>query len=433
MARPQERSPAQPRRPVEPLGTATRRASLRLLDAVLRRGEALEAALPAATRAVHGPDRALAHAIAAEALRRLPDLDALIDGATRQRLPDDAKARMALRIALVQALSLGTPPHAAIATVLPLIDGGPRRLVHGVFGTVMRGGARLPDVPTLPAEVAARWTAAWGEGAVDGIARAIAAPPPLDLTLRDPREAEAWAERLGGYSLLPGHLRLRERAVVADLAGYDEGAWWVQDIAASLPARVLGAGGGSVVDVCAAPGGKTLQLSAAGWQVTALDIAASRLERFAANLSRTGLRAQTVCADALVWSPPAPVDAVLLDAPCSASGIIRRHPDVMYRAHAAIIAEAAVLQTRLLARAADWVRPGGQLVYATCSLEPVEGEERLAAFLAERQDYAVAPITIPLPDGVVPTPEGWLRLTPALLPEQGGCDGFFAARLVRRP
>ena len=439
MARSQDRPPAPPRHdtrsrsPAEPLGTATRRAALRLLDAVLRRGEALEAALPAATRAVHGPDRALAHAIAAETLRRLPDLDALIDGATRQRLPDDAKARMALRIALAQALSLGTPPHAAIATVLPLVDGGPRRLVHGVFGTVMRGGARLPETATLPAEVAARWTAAWGKPVVEGIARAITAPPPLDLTMRDPGETAAWAERLGGDSLLPGHLRLRERAAaVADLPGYDEGAWWVQDIAASLPARLLGAGNGSAVDVCAAPGGKTLQLAAAGWRVTALDIAAPRLERFAANLLRTGLRAETVCADALTWTPPRLADAVLLDAPCSASGIVRRHPDVMYRAHASIVAEMAALQARLLARAADWVRPGGQMVYATCSLEPDEGEARLAAFLAERDDYAVAPIETPLPDGIAPTPEGWLRLTPALLPQQGGCDGFFAARLIRR-
>ena len=431
MARSQDSS-APPRRPAEPLGTATRRAALRLLDAVLRRGEALEAALPAATRAVHGPDRALAHAIAAETLRRLPDLDALIDGATRQRLPDDAKARMALRIALAQALSLGTPPHAAIATVLPLVDGGPRRLVHGVFGAVLRGGATLPEVPTLPDAVAARWTVAWGEAVVGGIARAIATPPPLDLTLREPGGTEAWAARLGGDSLLPGHVRLRERAVIADLPGYAEGAWWVQDIAASLPARLLGPGAGSVVDVCAAPGGKTLQLAAAGWRVTALDIAAPRLERFAANLARTGLRAETVCADALAWTPPAPVDAVLLDAPCSASGIARRHPDVMYRAHPGIVAEMAALQARLLAGAADWVRPGGQLVFATCSLEPVEGEERVAAFLAERDDYTLAPVETPLPEGVAPTAEGWLRLTPALLPGQGGCDGFFAARLVRR-
>jgi 16S rRNA (cytosine967-C5)-methyltransferase len=399
---------------------------------VLRRGEALEAALPAATRAVHGPDRALAHAIAAETLRRLPDLDALIDGATRQRLPDDAKARMALRIALAQALSLGTPPHAAIATVLPLVDGGPRRLVHGVFGTVMRGGARLPDAATLPGEVAARWTAAWGEAVVEGIERAIAAPPPLDLSLRDTTETETWGEQLSGDSLLPGHLRLRERAVVTDLPGYAEGAWWVQDIAASLPARLLGPGAGRVIDVCAAPGGKTLQLAAAGWQVTALDIAAPRLERFRANLERTGLHAETVCADALGWTPPAPADAVLLDAPCSASGIVRRHPDVLYRAHPGIIAEMAALQARLLARAAAWVRPGGQLVYATCSLEPVEGEEQVTAFLAGHPDFTLAAIDMPLPDGVTVAAEGWLRLTPALLPERGGCDGFFMARLVRR-
>ena len=161
-----------------------------------------------ATRALVGtPDRGLAHAIAASTLRRLPDLDALIDSATKQRLPDDAKARMALRIALAQVLVLGTPPHAAIATVLPLVDGGPRKLVHGVFGTLIRGGATLPEAATLPAAVAARWRAAWGEEAVAAIERAIAAPPPLDLTLADPGTTAEWAARLGGVSLLPGHVR----------------------------------------------------------------------------------------------------------------------------------------------------------------------------------------------------------------------------------
>ena len=419
--------------PAEPLGTATRRASLRLLDAVLRRGEPLEAALAGATRGLHGPDRGLAHAIAAEALRRLTDLDALIDGATRQRLPDDAKARMALRLALAQVLSLGTPPHAAIATVLPLVEGGPRRLVHGVFGTLMRGGARLPAAPTLPAAVAARWSDAWGSDQMAAIAAGIAAPPPLDLTLRDPAGTGHWAERLGATSLLPGHLRLPAGpGPVADLAGYADGAWWVQDLAASLPARLLGAGPGQVVDVCAAPGGKALQLAAAGWQVTALDIAAPRLERFAANLARTGLAADTVCADALRWAPAAAVDAVLLDAPCSATGIVRRHPDVLYRATAGVVAEMAAVQARLLARAADWVRPGGRLVYATCSLEPAEGEEQLAAFLAARPDYAVAPPAMPLPAGLATSAKGWLRTTPAMLADQGGCDGFFIAALVRQ-
>jgi len=417
------------RPPVEPLGTATRRAAIRLLDAVLRRGEPLESALANATRALPGgPDRGLAHAIAAETLRRLPDLDALIDGATRQRLPDDAKARFALRIALVQALALGTPQHAAIATVLPLVDGGPRKLVHGVFGTLMRQGATLPAVPTLPADVAARWAEAWGAEVVEGAARAFAAPPPLDLTLADP--AASLPEGLDGVSLMPGHLRLGEHGPVDTLPGFAEGAWWVQDLAASLPARMMAEVRGSVIDVCAAPGGKSLQLAAMGLAVTALDVSKTRLERFRQNLARTGLKAEVVCGDALTWAPPAAVDGVLLDAPCSATGIFRRHPDVLHRVRPGVIAEMADLQTRLIARAADWVKPGGTLIYATCSLERAEGEEQVERFLAARGDYHLAP-SGPLPEGIAPTPEGWVRTLPGMLADAGGCDGFFIARLVR--
>ena len=421
-----------PRGPVEPLGTAPRRAALRVLDAVLRRGESIEQALPQATRAVHGPDRALAHAIAAETLRRLPDLDALIDSATKQSLPDDAKARMALRIALAQTLVLGTPAHAAIATVLPLMDGGPKRLVHGVFGTLSRGNAVLPAVPTLPATVADRWRAAWGEEAVQGIARAIAAPPPLDVTLADPAQTDRWCEELGGVSLAPGHIRIAEHVSVPDMPGYAEGAWWVQDIAASIPVRLLGVGAGDALDLCAAPGGKTLQLAAAGWTTTAVDLAPKRIERLRENLVRTGLSVAVVTADLLDWTPPAPVDAVLLDAPCSATGIVRRHPETLYRVLPRLIAEMAEVQAALLARAADWVKPGGSLVYATCSLEREEGEAQAEAFLAARPDFTVSPPAAGvLPAGIVATEQGWVRTLPGMLAEAGGCDGFFVARFVR--
>lgn len=415
-------------RPVEPLGTKTRRAALRLLDAVLRRGEALEQALPAATRdLISPPDRGLAHAIAAETLRRLPDLDALIDSATSQRLPDDAKARMALRIALAQTLGLGTPPHAAIATVLPLVDGGPRRLVHGVFGTLSRRNATLPETPTLPEEVATRWRDAWGDAVVAAAARAIAAPPALDLSLRDP----SWAG-LEGESLAPGHLRLADAAPVPELPGYGEGAWWVQDLAASIPARLIGAGNGHALDLCAAPGGKTLQLAAAGWGVTAVDASKSRAARLDENLARIGLAAETVVANVLQWSPSAPADAVLVDAPCSATGIFRRHPDVLHRAHPGVIAEMADLQQRILSRAADWVKPGGALVYATCSLEPAEGEAQLARFLGTRGDYAIAPpIAGELPEGITAHADGHVRTLPGTVEAKGGCDGFFIARLRR--
>lgn len=409
-------------------GVPARRAALKLLDAVLRRGLALEQALDSAASGLAPNDRGLAHAIAAEALRRLPDLDALIDSATQRDLPEDAKARFALRIALVQALVLGTPGHAAISTVLPLVDGGPRKLVHGVFGTLIRQGATLPEPPTLPDPVALRWHAAWGDQMIEDAEKAIAVPPPIDLTLRDP----AHAPDLPGRSLLTGHLRLDEKAAIPTLEGYAEGDWWVQDLAASLPARLIGKGSGTALDLCAAPGGKTLQLAAAGWDVTAIDVSESRLARLYENLERTGLSARVVAADLLEWSPSEPADAVLLDAPCSATGIFRRHPDVLHRVRPSLITEMAALQSRLLVRAAAWVKPGGSLVFSTCSLEPREGEAQLTRFLADHSKFAIAPISPEeLPQGIAPREDGTLRILPGMLAEQGGLDGFFIARLRR--
>jgi len=418
---------ARPQLAPEPPGVPARRAALRLLDAVLRRGIALEAALDRATSDLdRREDRGLVHAIVSEALRRLPDLDALIDSATARPLPEDAKARFALRIALVQALSLGTPPHAAISTVLPLVDGGPRKLVHGVFGTLMRKGATLPELPTLPALFHLRWEAAWGEDVVEGARAAIATPPPIDLSLRgDTTAAE-------GVELLPRHRRLPGSVPVPEIPGFAEGEWWVQDLAASLPARLLGEGPGTVIDLCAAPGGKTLQLAAAGWDVTALDVSEKRLARVSENLERTGLSARIVTADALRWKPEAPVDALLIDAPCSATGIFRRHPDVLHRVRPSVIAEAAEVQAQLLARTADWVKPGGRLVYATCSLEREEGEAQVERFLAEHPDYRLVPASAEvLPAGIEPHPRGWIRTLSGMLAEQGGLDGFFIARMDR--
>ncbi len=418
----------------DPPGTAARRAALVLLDAVLRRGLPLEAALASATRGLaRADDRAFAMAIASEALRRLPDLDALIDRATARPLPPDAKARGALRIALVQALAMDTAPHAAIATVLPLVDGGPRRLVHGVFGSVMRGDAKLPEPPTLPADVAERWAAAWGEQEVAAASAMIAAPPPVDLTLADPGATEHWVAALDGTSLMPGHVRVARGTRVEDLPGYGDGAWWVQDVSASLPARLFPPGAGkTALDLCAAPGGKAMQLAAAGYAVTALDASKSRLARLRDNLARTKLKASVVAADVMAWSPPEPADAVLLDAPCSATGIFRRHPEVLYRARPRVIAERAVAQRAMLARAADWVKPGGTLVYAACSLEPGEGEEVAAEFAGTRRDYRVAPVAPgELPAGVMPDAHGQVRVLPSMLATHGGADGFFIARFVR--
>ena len=402
-------------------GIHARRAALRLLDAVLRRGETLDIAFNGATKDVRKfEDKALARAIAAEVLRWMVDLDGLIDSATKKPLPDDAKVRMVLRMMLAQWLRLQTPPHAVVATGLDLLAGGPRRLAHGVFSTLTKREVALPLAPTLPAEVAARW----GDRAAS-IAAGLADPPPLDLTLRDPAETERWQVQLSADSLMPGHLRLARGDNIEKLPGFAEGAWWVQDIAASLPARLFGDGEGRhVLDLCAAPGGKTLQLAAQGWKVTALDISKRRLELLKSNLKRTGLAASTVRADALTWEPKHQFDAILLDAPCTATGTARRHPDVPHRIGARQIAEMAELQAALLDRAKGWLKPGGIFVYATCSLEREEGEDQTSAV-----DLAPLPIgSQNLPAGLGPTAEGWLRTDPGMLGEAGGLDGFFIAR-----
>jgi 16S rRNA (cytosine967-C5)-methyltransferase len=402
---------------------------MRLLEAVLRKGLPLEAALDVSARDLdRADDRGFAHAIAAEALRRLTDLDALIDSATRKPLPDDAKARFALRIALVQALAMDTPHHAAIATVLPLVEGGPRKLVHGVFGTLMRGGAALPPVPALPPLVEQRWEQAWGSAVARAASHAMAVPPPVDLIFA----GDAPPEGMEGVSLMPRHLRLPRGTAVAGLTGYCEGNWWVQDISASIPARLLGDGAGrSALDLCAAPGGKTMQLAAAGFAVTAIDASESRLARLRENLERTGLAAEIRTADILKWSPPAQVDAILLDAPCSATGIFRRHPDVLHRVRPRAIAELAQGQKAMLARAGGWLKAGGTLVYSVCSLEPEEGEKVVEAFLSARRDFELAPIEANETPAQLRPNDGLLRILPGAFADEGGADGFFIARFRR--
>jgi 16S rRNA (cytosine967-C5)-methyltransferase len=399
-----------------------------MLDAVLRRGQTLDAAGGGA-RNLSPPDRALAVAIAGEALRRLPDLDALIDGATRQRLPDDSKARMVLRLAIAQKVGLGTPDHALVATALPLVDGGPRRLVHGVLGTLLRRGVPAMDAPRLPPDVEQRWRAAWGDEAVHAARRQIAKRPALDLTFADDSESQAYATAHGGVSLAPNHVRLQSSSVT-ELAGFGEGRWWVQDLAASLPARLIPADPADVLDLCAAPGGKTMQLAAAGHRVTAVDSSASRLGRLRENLQRTHLAAELVMADALTWQPKREFDAILLDAPCSATGTFRRHPEVLYRARPRLIAESAELQGKLLDRAAEWLRPGGSLGYSVCSLEPAEGEDVVRFFLDRHSDWRIDQPSH-LPNFVPISSQGWVRILPGLLESEGGLDGFFMARLVR--
>ena len=409
-------------------GLGARRAALQMLDAVLRRGQTLDSASSAIGN-LSPQDHALAVAIAGETLRRLPDLYSLIDGATRQRLPDDSKARTVLCLALAQKIGLGTPDHALVATALPLVDGGPRRLVHGVLGTLLRRGVRVNDAPQLPAEVEARWRSRWGDDAVQAARRQIVRRPSLDLTFLDDGEAQAYAAAHDGVSLASRHVRLQSSSV-SELAGFQEGRWWIQDLSASLPARLIPRAAGEVLDLCAAPGGKTMQLAAAGHQVTAVDASGSRLARLRENLERTHLEARLVEADALKWQSEQQYDAILLDAPCSATGTFRRHPEVLYRARPRIIAECAEIQARLLDRAAQWLKPAGVLVYSVCSLEPEEGEEVVSAVLARRPELRLDQAR-GLPASLPAASQGWVRVLPGLLEAEGGLDGFFMARLVR--
>ena len=363
-------------------------------------------------------------------LRWLSDLDALIDSATPNPLPPDARARMALRIGLAGHLLLGTAPHAVVATTLALTEGGPRRLTHAVLSRLLREDARLPDVPTLPEPYATRWRQAWGAAATAAAAAAFGHEPPVDLMLRDAAETDRWAGVLDGVSLAPGHVRLTGRASIPDLPGFADGAWWVQDLAASLPARLLRPPPGSAtLDLCAAPGGKTLQLAALGADVTALDSSEPRLDRLRDNLARTGLSAAIVTVDALVWRPPNPFSHILLDAPCSASGVFRRHPDVLHLKGGRDLRPLLGVQAALIDRATEWLAPGGTLLFSTCSLERAEGEDQVAAALDRHAGMRLDPVAADeLPGGITPT-NGIVRVLPGMLATQGGVDGFFVARL----
>lgn len=394
---------------------------MQLLHAVTVLGKPLDAVLGGALGGLpQGNDRALAHALVGQALRWLVDLDALIDSTTAEVLAPDVRVRQVLRVALVGALRLGTPPHAVIATALPLLAGGPRRLAHGVLSTLFKRRAALPPVPTLPPAWAARWRAQWGEDMVAAASAALAEVPPLDVAVQRATDG------LEGVSLLPGHLRLAGTHGVEAIPGYASGDWWVQDVAAQLPVTLLGdVAGMRVLDLCAAPGGKTMQLAARGAHVVALEKEARRVARIEANLARTDLRAEIVVADALEWEPGQAFDAVLLDAPCSASGVFRRHPDLLHLKAMEDLGALLVVQAALRARAAAWLKPGGRMVYAVCSLERAEGEEH-----APPPGVVAEPLlTAELPDWVTPAADGTVRVLPGMV--EGGADGFFMARWRR--
>ena len=381
-------------------------------------------------------DRAFARMLAMTTLRRLGAIDARLDQRLRRAPP--APVRMLLRLGVAQALYLDTPDFAAVDTSVRLAEEARstrpfKGLINGVLRALLREPKSEDDPEALvPGWLIARWRAAFGEPGARAIAAMVALEPATDLSLRDPGDAEVLAAALEAHPLPGGSLRTPLRGDVTGWAAYEEGRWWVQDAAAAIPARLLDARAGEdVLDLCAAPGGKTLQLAAAGARVAALDRSAGRLKRLAASLQRTGLSAEVVVADALTWTDARQFDAVLLDAPCSATGTFRRHPDVLWGTRPADIAALARTQASLLNAAARRVRPGGRLVYSVCSLEPEEGEAQADGFLKRHGDFRVVPIDAG--EGGAPAaavlPGGALRILPMHI--EGGLDGFFVARFTR--
>jgi 16S rRNA (cytosine967-C5)-methyltransferase len=407
----------------------TRNAAFDLLSAVFDRRRPLEEALDALP-AMEGRDRAAAHRLAATVLRRAGTLDAVLEPFLAKSPP--APVRQVLRIGAAGLLLLGTPAHAAVATAVALARARGLTPFAGLVNAVLRrvgeaGSTALGELVGPRLDTPGWLWSAWGADA-RAIATAHQSEAPLDLTLRPNEPVPA-----DGEMLPTGSVRFPAGTRVAELAGYDIGAFWVQDAAAALPARLLAARAGEcVADLCAAPGGKTAQLASAGARVIAVERDSARLARLRDNLARLRLDAELVQADAAVWRPDAPLDAILLDAPCSATGTIRRHPDVPHLKRPRDLAALAAGQDRLLDAAAAMLRPGGRLIYAVCSMQPEEGAARVVAALgrtALRHDPFTPAELACLPEAR--TLEGYLRTHPGLWPERGGMDGFFAARLVK--
>ncbi len=425
-------------------GLQARLLASHLLQAVLRNRQPFDEAFAASSAktafsGLASRDRAFARAIAATALRRLGQIEDMLGRFLDRPLPVDAfETRFILIAAAAQLVFMDVAPHAAIGLAVEQAKGARTgRHFAGLVNAVLR---RLnADKAAILAEQEAgrlntldwlrrRWVSSYGEETANRIAAAHLEEPPLDLSVKE--DAAGWAAPLSGLLLPWETVRLSVKGRIEDIEGYDEGAWWVQDAAAALPALLFGdVRGLRVADLCAAPGGKTAQLAARGAQVTAVDISGPRLRRLRENLARLNLKAETVQANASEWTPPEPFDAVLLDAPCSATGTIRRNPDIPYLKSETDITALAAVQARLLKHAPSLLKPGGQLVYATCSLEPEEGEDQIGALLAERGDIALAPIhsdALGVPPEAV-TDRGMLRTLPF---HAGGMDGFFAARLT---
>jgi 16S rRNA (cytosine967-C5)-methyltransferase len=428
----------------EPAGLAARRAALDILTLV-RDGSPFDEALEKCRsfNALEGADRGLARLLATTVLRRQGGLDEIIGPYLDRPLPKRAaKAMDMLRLAAAQSALLGTPDHAAVSTSVALAKAfreteGYAGLVNAIARKIAKTGKaaieKQPERVDTPGWLWRAWERTYGPATARAIALAHRAEAPLDLTPKHPEEAEALAGELGAEVLPTGSLRLRQGGDVRALPGYAEGLWWIQDAAAALPAKLLGdVKGKRVFDLCAAPGGKTMQLAAAGGQVTAVDIAGARLKTVAENLQRTGLAAETVKADILEWTPEEKADAILLDAPCSATGTIRRHPDILRTRTEGDIATLAKLQAEMIDKAAGLLKNGGLLVYATCSLQPEEGERQIEAALARHPRLKRVPVEASEIGGLAEaiTRAGDFRTLPSIWAARGGMDGFFAARLM---
>lgn len=443
LARPSNRP--QPRAQREPPGLASRRAALDVLTLV-RDGRTLDEALDECRSfaALEGADRGFARAMVSTTLRRQGSIDALIGRFMDTPLPARAqKATDILRLAAAQTAFMDVSDHAAVSVAVSLARqfreaGGYAALINAVARKTAALDAAslegLPERADTPGWLWRSWERAYGPARARALALAHRAEPPLDLTLRNPAEAELLAKNVGGSVLPTGSVRIVDAGPVAALSGFAEGAWWVQDAAAALPASLAGdVAGKDVLDLCAAPGGKTLQLAAAGGKVTAVDSVGPRLKRLQENLARTGLAAETVKADVLTWEPGRLWPVILLDAPCTATGTLRRRPDVAWSLREDDVATMARVQARMLSKAASWLEQGGTLIYATCSLQPEEGERCIAAFLESRSDFQRAPIAAEEIGGLreAVTADGDLRTLPCFWPDRGGLDGFFASRLTK--
>ena len=434
------------------VGLPARRAAVELLVAVLQKKQALDDILgrsleKGAMFNLPARDRAITRAIVAASFRRKGQIDHVLNHFLERGLPEKSGTLYPILLsAAAQLIFLKTPPHAAIDLAVTLTQYDPRakrydKLVNAVLRRVATDGEAIAsalDVARVntPDWLWTRWVTYWGEARAHAIAAAHLVEPPLDLTVKS--DPALWAERLSGRVLPAGSVRLLPKGRIEALPGFDEGAWWVQDVAASLPARLLGdVRGKRVADLCAAPGGKTAQLALAGASVTAIDSSKTRLGLLRENLDRLGLKAELIVGDAATFSTDEKFDAVLLDAPCSSTGTIRRHPDIPYTKSPKDIEALTALQARLLDNAVTLLKPGGKLVYSTCSLEPEEGEAQIAALMVRNNGLRLDPVAKEELAGEVDwiEPSGCLRTFPYEFkldtPEWSGMDGFFAARLIR--